>query len=465
MAIKSQKLLPSAEIRASKKTISTSFLRELKPEKPIEIGKVSKKDSLGKKFGVIFDFLKKEYKRDRKSWFRDRKRKQEERRKKREEELEKNKGKSKIGKGIRAALPLKNIFDSIGNFLLFLAGGFLLNKIFDFLPQLIKIAEKLRPIITGIYNFGKFIVESVIGFIEAGYDIHDSLRQKVEDLGGEEAVEKFDKFAGLFKKVINGAIIMAMISTLMPRGPRGGKKFCPPCPCLDLVPQPFRVPSTIIIQQPKPIDVTVPGGEPVPDFNPNNINIPDFGGVWDWLKNLLPGKKPVVDDTPVIDPVKDPVINWGALSTQQLLEFTTANLRQLLSDPKVIATLIAAGVISQVDSPVPGPADVFAAMLASGTLVAKLKMIAAAGLLVIPASFMQGVNAAEVDLKNVPNYTVMGREYDGNTGLPVDETPTMKMEVIGKPITQWYDLEGEFDYNVPMLIFEKTKLQTIIQQE
>jgi hypothetical protein len=46
-----------------------------------------------------------------------------------------------------------------------------------------------------------------------------------------------------------------------------------------------------------------------------------------------------------------------------------------------------------------------------------------------------------------------------------DETPTMKMEVIGKPITQWYDLEGEFDYNVPMLIFEKTKLQTIIQQE
>ena len=335
MAIKSQKLLPSAEIRASKKTISTSFLRELKPEKPIEIGKVSKKDSLGKKFGVIFDFLKKEYKRDRKSWFRDRKRKQEERRKKREEELEKNKGKSKIGKGIRAALPLKNIFDSIGNFLLFLAGGFLLNKILDFLPQLIKIAEKLRPIITGIYNFGKFIVESVIGFIEAGYDIHDSLRQKVEDLGGEEAVEKFDKFSGLFKKVINGAIIMAMISTLMPRGPRGGKKFCPPCPCLDLVPQPFRVPSTIIIQQPKPIDVTVPGGEPAgqPFFDPNSINIPDFGGVWDWLKNLLPGKKPAqipVDvDTPVIDPV--PAYSWvDDLNPQQVWEILQANANILM---------------------------------------------------------------------------------------------------------------------------------------
>jgi len=85
-------------------------------------------------------------------------------------------------------------------------------------------------------------------------------------------------------------------------------------------------------------------------------------------------------------------------------------------------------------------------------------MIAAAGLLVIPASFMQGVNAAEVDLKNVPNYTVMGIEYDGNTGLPVpnqdldktgsdDDTPTLKITVIGKKstprITQWWDLDDE----------------------
>ena len=459
MAIKSQKLLPSAEIRASKKTISTSFLRELKPEKPIEIGKVSKKDSLGKKFGVIFDFLKKEYKRDRKSWFRDRKRKQEERRKKREEELEKNKGKSKIGKGIRAALPLKNIFDSIGNFLLFLAGGFLLNKILDFLPQLIKIAEKLRPIITGIYNFGKFIVESVIGFIEAGYDIHDSLRQKVEDLGGEEAVEKFDKFAGLFKKVINGAIIMAMISTLMPRGPRGGKKFCPPCPCLDLVPQPFRVPSTIIIQQPqpKPIDVTVPGGEPAgqPFFDPNSINIPDFGGVWDWLKNLLPGKKPAqipVDvDTPVIDPV--PAYSWvDDLNPQQAWEILQANA----NNPHAWMLMTAAG-LSAASLLMPADGQVLAFLGLSAT-VAKLKSLIAAGLLIVPATFLTGVNASELQSNNTQTLQMGDLKVD-------DETPTMKMEVIGKPITQWYDLEGEFDYNVPMLIFEKTKLQTIIQQE
>ena len=82
MTIKSQKLLPSSEIKASTKTISTSLLRDLKPEKPIKIDNVSKESSLAEKFGVIFKFLNKEYKRDRMSWFRERKRKQEERRKK-----------------------------------------------------------------------------------------------------------------------------------------------------------------------------------------------------------------------------------------------------------------------------------------------------------------------------------------------------------------------------------------------
>ena len=127
MTIKSQKLLPSAEIRTSKKTISTSLLRDLKPEKPIEIGEVSKKDSLAEKFGVIFKFLNKEYKRDRMSWFRERKRKHEERRKKREEELEKNKGKSKIGTS-SPRLPLKNIFDNISNFL-FISTPYLLTSL------------------------------------------------------------------------------------------------------------------------------------------------------------------------------------------------------------------------------------------------------------------------------------------------------------------------------------------------
>ena len=290
MTIKSQKLLPSAEIRASKQTISTSLLRDLKPEKPIEIGEVSKKDSLAEKFGVISEFLKKEYKRDRMSWFRERKRKQEERRKKREEELEKNKGKSKIGKGISATLPLKNIFDNISNFLLFLAGGFLLNKILDILPQLMEIGKILKPITIGIYNFGKFMLGSVIGFIDAGYAIHDDLRSKVEELGGEDAVEKFDKFAKQFKKVINGAIILAMLSTLLPKKRRGGdrKADCKPCqPCICREPQtvPVRVFEPVRIRS---ISGATEGGY---NFDWNKI----FERLRDPLRGLLGAKEKAKD--------------------------------------------------------------------------------------------------------------------------------------------------------------------------
>ena len=290
MAIKSQKLLPSAEIRASKKTISTSLLRDLKPEKPIEIGEVSKKDSLAEKFGVISEFLKKEYKRDRMSWFRERKRKQEERRKKREEELEKKKKKSKIGKGISATLPLKNIFDNISNFLLFLAGGFLLNKILDILPQLMEIGKILKPITIGIYNFGKFMLGSVIGFIDAGYAIHDDLRSKVEELGGEDAVEKFDKFAGLFKKVINGAIILAMLSTLLPKKRRGGKdKVCPKCqPCICKI-DPQRVPIRVF----EPVRIRSISGATEGGYNFDWNKI--FERLRDPLRGLLGAKEKAKD--------------------------------------------------------------------------------------------------------------------------------------------------------------------------
>ena len=284
MTIKSQKLLPSAEIRASKQTISTSLLRDLKPEKPIKIDNVSKESSLAEKFGVIFKFLNKEYKRDRMSWFRERKRKQEERRKKREEELEKNKGKSKIGKGISATLPLKNIFDNISNFLLFLAGGFLLNKILDILPQLMEIGKILKPITIGIYNFGKFMLGSVIGFIDAGYAIHDDLRSKVEELGGEDAVEKFDKFAKQFKKVINGAIILAMLSTLLPKKRRGGgrKADCKPCqPCICREPQ--RVPVRVFAPNVVTSGITATATDVGYNFNWGEI----FNRLKDPIKNLL----------------------------------------------------------------------------------------------------------------------------------------------------------------------------------
>ena len=341
MAIKSQKLLPSA-IKASKKTISTSVLRDLKPEKPIEIGEVSKKDSLAEKFGVISEFLKKEYKRDRMSWFRERKRKREERRKKREEELEKKKKKSKIGKGISATLPLKNIFDNISNFLLFLAGGFLLNKILNILPQLMEIGKILKPITIGIYNFGKFMFGTVIGFIDAGYAIHDDLRSKVEELGGEDAVEKFDKFAKEFKKVINGAIILAMLSTLLPKK-RRGKVDCKPCqPCICREPQ--RVPVRVF--EPVRIRIRTPSTATEGGYNFDWAKI--FERLRDPIRGLLKrrqgrtvGQLPEDGDIKVPTTVTVPgQVDWGKVTADQWVQIIMANL----SNPQVQTELGILGI-------------------------------------------------------------------------------------------------------------------------
>ena len=63
--VENQKLLPSAELRVSKKTISTSLLRDLKPvEKEPEIT-ATKDSSLAEKFEAIKKFLSERYKRDR----------------------------------------------------------------------------------------------------------------------------------------------------------------------------------------------------------------------------------------------------------------------------------------------------------------------------------------------------------------------------------------------------------------
>ena len=429
MTVKLQKFIPSSQLRVSKKTVSSSSLTSL-----------SKNSSNVDKLVGIGKFINLKFKRGVNSFIMKRKERQEERRRKREENIEKKKGFKRTLPSLRAPQGISKIFDNIGNFLMFLAGGFLLNKLLDFLPQLMKIGKIIKPIIVGIYNFGKFMTESVIGFIDAGYAIHDDLRKKVEELGGEEAVEKFDKFAGLFKKVINGAIILAMISSLWPRGPRGrggrggGNKICPPCPCLDLVPQPVRVPTTV--------PITGPIVYNAPVFDPGVF----MGGIGDWLKNLIPQRKTNEEIKYGGEnlPATQPVINWDGLSKKQLLEFATVNIAELLKDPMVITTLIAAGLMTQFDGPAPGPADVGASLLASGTLVAKLKILAAAGLLIIPASFMQTVNASELQSNN---------------------TPTIKMEVGASRIATWRDLEDEPLYTKSIIVFENTKLQPIVVED
>jgi len=395
----------------------------------------TKEDSVKDKLLMIKDLLGLQLKFRLSSFSQKIKNMREERRKKREKELEENKEKKKKSSFLNI-LPKTGILDSLKNFLAFLAGGFLLNILLNNLPVLEAIGKKLAPIAKGIMQFGKFMWEGVIGFIVDAYDGYDELRKSIEKIGGEDALEKFDMVSNLLKKVINGALIVAAIALVAkpfmrprgPKGPGGGgvTPVCPPVPVPVTIPQ--LVTSTITSLR------TIVGG----------VLIPGTAGLLQKLfERLSPTNEQisgtdvkVPDTVPVKDPVpvKEPVINWDTLNPTQLLAFTEANLGQLLKDPMVLGILLSAGVISQLDSPVPGPADAFAALLASGTLVAKLKTLAAAGLLIVPATLLTGVNAEEVNLKQ-------------SEKIDDDDTPTLKITVIGKRdtprITQWWDLEDE----------------------
>jgi len=207
--VENQKLLPSAELRVSKKTISTSLLRDLKPvEKEPEIT-ATKDSSLAEKFEAIKKFLSERYKRDRDESIMEKRRREEEKRKQREENIEKKK--KKAPSPFKGLLPRTGIFDTIGNFLLFLAGGILFNKFLSLQKDLSGIGNILKSIALGILDFTDKVLGGIMNMINAGYEGYDAVMQKVEDVGGKDLREKVEKFMPLLNTVINGAIIAAMI--------------------------------------------------------------------------------------------------------------------------------------------------------------------------------------------------------------------------------------------------------------
>ena len=119
-------LLPKAQIGVKKKTISASVLRELKPEKGIGIEKGSKKESYVTKLETIRDFFLKKYESDVSSFRQRLKMRQDEKRRIREERIEEKKktkkeSKSSLVPKFKTPGLFKDIFSSIGNFLLFWA--------------------------------------------------------------------------------------------------------------------------------------------------------------------------------------------------------------------------------------------------------------------------------------------------------------------------------------------------------
>ena len=166
-------LLPSTQIVASKKTISATSITSL-----------SKKSSNEEKLGGIRKFLTLDYKRGINSFIMKRRQRQAEKRRLREENIEKKKDFKFSLPSLRVANPFQDIFSSIGNFLLFLGGGILFNKLFDVEKGLLAV-EKILPALQKGIEIISGVVGAATNFIDSSVKGYDNFMKSFENITGK----------------------------------------------------------------------------------------------------------------------------------------------------------------------------------------------------------------------------------------------------------------------------------------
>ena len=207
-------LLPKSRIGIKKTTINRSVLRELKPEKGIGIEKGSTKDSYLKKLETIRDFFLTKYKNDKDTFRQNLKRRQDEKRRIREEAIEekenlKKESKSNLLPKFKTPTLLKDIFSSIGNFLLFLAGGIIFNS-FGGIETLLKGVSKTLEVIGSTVQLFADAMGQLVNFIDSAYNGYDKMVKQISNITGLSE-EQINGFTNKLNKVINGVLIASMI--------------------------------------------------------------------------------------------------------------------------------------------------------------------------------------------------------------------------------------------------------------
>ena len=142
---------------------------------------------------------------------------QQERRGKREAKLEK-KPKNTAGKLELPKVPGMSFLDRIKQFLMNVLGGYLLYRLVEFAPKLVPVISGIMKIGEWLIDFGGKILNGLATFIDWGYQAYDWTRKQVKNIFGEEGAKKFDDFAGLVNKLLNGALIGAMVAIKIAEG-------------------------------------------------------------------------------------------------------------------------------------------------------------------------------------------------------------------------------------------------------
>ncbi len=216
--------MPSS-LAINKKTIDTKKLTALSIRRSEENVSIIKKSLID-----IDGLLKSVLTEDQKTERAKRIGKEQEENEQRETKLETPKESKKFNLP-KVSLPGMSFLDRIKRFLFFTALGWLFTKFREQLPKLTGIVKIITPIVSVVENVFKFILESVVNFIDRGYQTYDKIQGLVKTVGGEKAQGEFDKISGKLNEYINYVLIGGMALTgAINTFANNARKYKPPKP-------------------------------------------------------------------------------------------------------------------------------------------------------------------------------------------------------------------------------------------
>ncbi len=110
-------------------------------------------------------------------------------------------------------LPQFSIFDRINRFITFTFLGWLTNKFFKYLPQILDFVKKIEPVVNFFETLSVKIFDGFVSFIDAGYSAYDKVREFSKTIGGEGFQKTFDDFSSNLNKFVNLAIIAGIAAS------------------------------------------------------------------------------------------------------------------------------------------------------------------------------------------------------------------------------------------------------------
>ena len=135
----------------------------------------------------------------------------------------KNEDKKKIG----SMNPLQKETKAVENFFISTLLGFIMVRLIPFVGPLAKFLKIAGKVIDWIIDIAGHLFNAVTGFIEFGFKVVDGVKGIVSKIFGPRGAKAFDKFTGIFTKIMNLAMILMMATTKMGKPnkmPKSSKK-------------------------------------------------------------------------------------------------------------------------------------------------------------------------------------------------------------------------------------------------